>query len=494
MSVSTPTQPDYTSQTGSAYKANIDGAIQVVLQFSGQFAPHQQTVADMTVRLDAGRTFGHSSGLEEVAAQNTGTITAPVTNPRYDIVYVDQLTGAVGVAAGSENVSPSDPAVPAGKVPIARVRLATATTAITNSLLDDLRVPNTVFEPSSGGAITPTLTDRVVLGDASASYAQGYATIEDVLALGAGIDEVARDMAAQAMALADATGAAGTKGPFHLADSCVADTLAGDATYNAAGDYYTNAPGGYGANIATTATCTASTLFGGSGPASNLNDGNTGTTARFNTGTTADIYLDFGSGNAPILTQYGLNAGANDPSTWTQVLLKGSATGAWAGEEVTIDTWNFSGLTNNSEVTRAVTNSTGYRYYWFDMAHSSSTPDMREITAYEDAAIVDVTISPAAAETLETADPADVLGYFRFERTDATLVPSTDLPITFSIDGGTTDATATWRLVGVEGGYELWAAEADVSAQTGDELTYEIASANTKAFRLKQVVGLVPLY
>ena len=77
MGVSTFTQPDYTSQTGSAYKANLDAAAQVHQGLAGLFAAHQETVAAMIVRVDAGRIFGHNAGLTEVAAQSTATITAP---------------------------------------------------------------------------------------------------------------------------------------------------------------------------------------------------------------------------------------------------------------------------------------------------------------------------------------------------------------------------------------------------------------------------------
>lgn len=139
MTVSTFVQPNYTAQSGSAYKGNIDAAIAAYLREAGAFAAHEQSTPDMTVRLDAGALFTGGSILSEVAAQSSGTITAPSALPRKDIVYVDGRTGAVGVATGAEHASPSDPSIPAGKLPIARVTLQTSTTAISNSILDDIR-------------------------------------------------------------------------------------------------------------------------------------------------------------------------------------------------------------------------------------------------------------------------------------------------------------------------------------------------------------------
>lgn len=138
MSVRTFVQPDYLAQTVAVYPDNVDAATAVYLRVAGAFAPHAQSSPNMTLRLDAGAIF-NGSVLTEVAAQSTSTITAPSVNPRNDIAYVDRLSGAVGVAAGAESASPVDPAIPAGKVPVARIRLATSTTTIINSIVDDLR-------------------------------------------------------------------------------------------------------------------------------------------------------------------------------------------------------------------------------------------------------------------------------------------------------------------------------------------------------------------
>jgi hypothetical protein len=63
------------------------------------FAPHEQVTPNMTVRLDAGAVFDGTT-LTEVAAQNSATLVAPVTNPRIDRVVVDRATGVVSDRSG----------------------------------------------------------------------------------------------------------------------------------------------------------------------------------------------------------------------------------------------------------------------------------------------------------------------------------------------------------------------------------------------------------
>lgn len=141
------TLPDNTTQNGAAYKSNIDGAISAGSRIDVAFLPQAQSTPNMTVRVLAGALFVNGA-LTEVAAQNTGTITAPVTNPRIDRVVIDAATGAVSVVTGAENASPVAPAIPSGKLPVARVALATSTTQITASLLIDERAPSGIGSAS----------------------------------------------------------------------------------------------------------------------------------------------------------------------------------------------------------------------------------------------------------------------------------------------------------------------------------------------------------
>lgn len=136
--VSTFTQPDFTSQSATAYKTAIDDSVSVLARNGSAFGAHEQTTPDMTVRIDAGYIYDGST-ITEVAAQNTGTITAPSTNPRIDRITINS-SGTVVVTTGSEAASPSPPALPTGNIPVAQVSLTTSTTEITNADITDERV------------------------------------------------------------------------------------------------------------------------------------------------------------------------------------------------------------------------------------------------------------------------------------------------------------------------------------------------------------------
>ena len=139
-------QPDFEAQGGTEYKTNIDNCIEVLKRSGGSFAPHEQDTPNMTVALDAGFIWD-GEALTEVNTQNTSTFTAPNTYSRIDRILVDAITGVVSVATGTESGSPSPPSIPSGKLPVARVTLATTTTAITNNLITDERTYITSIDP-----------------------------------------------------------------------------------------------------------------------------------------------------------------------------------------------------------------------------------------------------------------------------------------------------------------------------------------------------------
>lgn len=148
MTIPAYTRPDNTTQTGTAYKANLDAAATLAERLGLSFLAQAQTSPNMTVRVLAGALLVAGAPVE-VAAQNTGTITAPATNPRIDRVVIDAATGAVSVVTGTEAGSPVAPAIPAGKLPVARIALATSTTQITASLLTDERIAGGGLLPAS---------------------------------------------------------------------------------------------------------------------------------------------------------------------------------------------------------------------------------------------------------------------------------------------------------------------------------------------------------
>jgi hypothetical protein len=142
--------PDNTSQNGAAYKSNLDNAIVAGARVAVAFLPQAQASPNMTVRVLAGALLNGTT-LTEVAAQNTGTVVAPVTHPRIDRVVLNPATGAVSVVTGVENASPVAPAIPADRLPLCRFQLATSTTQITNAMIVDERV-------GAGGGTIPDLS------------------------------------------------------------------------------------------------------------------------------------------------------------------------------------------------------------------------------------------------------------------------------------------------------------------------------------------------
>ena len=160
MPVATPLQPDYTSQSGTAYPLAIDASIAAARRLAWAFAPHEQSTPNMTVRLEAGPVLSGVT-LTEVAAQSTGTITAPTTNPRIDRVVVDSVTGAVSVITGTQAASPAPPAITAGKWPVAQVLLQTSSTAITNSMITDERVLPMPLTAAAIGAVATTGNETI---------------------------------------------------------------------------------------------------------------------------------------------------------------------------------------------------------------------------------------------------------------------------------------------------------------------------------------------
>lgn len=178
--VSTPVQPNFTTQVGTLYKTSIDDGFAVASRSAWAFAPHEQTTPDMTVRLESGHIAKLGALPVEVAAQSTGTIIAPSTNPRKDIVHIDQETGTVGVATGTEAPSPVDPAVPAGKSAVARINLVVSQSSIVNPDLDDLRNPSLL---GLGNAVI-TFTNKTFDANATGNSLSNV----DVVDLANGVD------------------------------------------------------------------------------------------------------------------------------------------------------------------------------------------------------------------------------------------------------------------------------------------------------------------
>jgi len=119
----------------------------------GNFAPHAQVAPNLTLALDPGNLLNGTT-LTEVNAQSVGPFAPPSSGFRIDRVVVDRSTGAAAIVTGAAN-SLTPPAIPAGKLPVARVMLLPTTDAITNTLVVDER---TIYD--SGSANNP-VTSRM---------------------------------------------------------------------------------------------------------------------------------------------------------------------------------------------------------------------------------------------------------------------------------------------------------------------------------------------
>jgi hypothetical protein len=158
MTVATFNQPNNTTMTGTQYLANVDAGFAVFAGVAGQFAPHQQASANMTVLVDAGSVI-YVSNLVSTAQQSTGVITAPTNGTqRIDRVVVSMSTGNVSVITGTQSNSPVAPALATGNFPVAKIALLANSTAIVNSMITDERA----YAATNNGTFTSLFVDGLV--------------------------------------------------------------------------------------------------------------------------------------------------------------------------------------------------------------------------------------------------------------------------------------------------------------------------------------------
>lgn len=353
------------------------------------------------------------------------------------------------------------------------------------------------FLVNPGGTVqTGDIDDGAVT---TAKIAAGAVTADKV-ASGVIADQLARDMAASALAYTlaqnDATSITGSIGRFYLSDDFETDSLATktNATYNATGDYYGN-PG------TPSEVEPNGTVFGnmtGQGGLAAAFDNNTNQTQAqsaylsgsnnyvgksFTTGqniTQVKVYASsdaFGFGglsNATTITIYGKNGAPSAYNDGTVIGSEPSFTPA-ASQIKTI----------------ACDDTTAYTHVWAAINQNNDT-SCAELEYFVAGTPINMTLAPTAV-TLTTANPSDLAAYVVIDPQEAITV-GTDIVMTMSIDGGTTDATGTWTKVGDIGVKELYRVEADVSAQTGSSLTYEITTANSKEIQYHDCVGIVAIY
>jgi len=117
----------------------------------------QQSSPNMTLLVQAGTVFFGTTKVE-YAGGNSGSFTAPATNPRIDLLYLNS-SGSLVILQGTEAGSPVAPAYPSNAVPICEVYLRVGTTAIHDTdqathgyIYKDVR--SFIAAPSNGGTFT----------------------------------------------------------------------------------------------------------------------------------------------------------------------------------------------------------------------------------------------------------------------------------------------------------------------------------------------------
>lgn len=88
----------------------------------------EQSSPNMTVQVEAGKVYLAGTKIE-YAGGNSGTFTAPVSNPRIDLLYLNS-SGSLVILQGTEAGSPTAPTYPDNALPICEVYLRTGSTQI----------------------------------------------------------------------------------------------------------------------------------------------------------------------------------------------------------------------------------------------------------------------------------------------------------------------------------------------------------------------------
>ena len=154
------------TQQASLYTSQIDANMKVLGGIAAQFQCFPNAPNDMTIKIAAGRLVDSARNVIDKSIQTSSTITAPVSDPRIDLVTID-AAGDLAITTGVEDVSPAIPAIPAGHLPIAYITLATSTTAITDSLITDYRTALPPIVSTISGT-----ANRVAIFDGSGSLVE----------------------------------------------------------------------------------------------------------------------------------------------------------------------------------------------------------------------------------------------------------------------------------------------------------------------------------
>jgi len=243
-------------------------------------------------------------------------------------------------------------------------------------------------------------------------------------------------------------------------------------------DYYENASG---TDLATGGTASGSTE---ALAASNAFDNDEGTRWQTSTAPTGWLEYDLGSGNAATVRKYRyLNKYPAQPLHRPKdIAFKASNTGAFAGEEVTLDSLTNSPTADSVWIERSFANSTAYRYYrWYITTYDAGQePLCNEAELYS---VENMTLQSVAFTAGSQPDTCRINIYE--EDVDSVTV-NTDIKAWVSRDGGTTFTQITLLEQGnYDTGQRILSGEVDISGQpSGTSLKYKITTLNLKSLRV----------
>lgn len=264
--------------TGSPFPT-LNGDLSVLARLAAAFAPHETAPPSMAVTLDAGALLVAGTPVE-VKEQTSATITPPTANPRIDRVTISPATGLLTVTTGTEAANPVLPALPAGQLPVAQLRLDVGMTAITNARIKDERIPVGSGAATGGLIGVQTFTTS---GTYTPSAGTGSVVIELVGGGGAGGGSAATSASQGAAAGGGSAGAyararltTGFAGvPVTVGAGGAATSAAsprGNAGSTSSFGALVTAPGGLGGYVGFAAP--AGVIVGGSEPGATATGGN----------------------------------------------------------------------------------------------------------------------------------------------------------------------------------------------------------------------------
>ena len=262
-------------------------------------------------------------------------------------------------------------------------------------------------------------------------------------------------------------------------------------TYDASGDFYSNASAGYSANLvpvmtSNTAPSGVATVSAGHTDAFKMFDSSASTSTSFNGSSTTGIATyDFGVGAGVVATQYTVQYSATEvtgrsPNSWT---FDGSNNGSsWT----TLNSQSGKGGGQGTKHTMQFSNTTNYRYYRLNVTSNNGTGSelhAAEIEIMGAAIPVNMTLI-SDTFTAQTAPSEASLVLLHQPMDSVTL--NTDVLAYISRDGGTTYTQGTLASGGeYSTGINILTINGlDISAQpSGTNMKYKIVTANTKEQR-----------